>query len=76
MSRRIFHCSNSQADKAPSAAGAKIDDEDDDLQVSSDSESEDTQQSTKLSKIKGLSAAQQQRKCCSTGTQTRAWTRT
>ena len=47
MSRRISHCSNS--DQAPSAAGAKIDDEDDGpSKFSSDSETEDAQESMKL----------------------------
>ena len=52
MSRLIFHCSHT--DSAPSAAGAKIDDENDDAsKFSSNSVSEDAQQSTKLSEIMG-----------------------
>ena len=52
MSRRIFRCSHT--DTAPSAAGAKTDDEDDiPSTFSSDSASEDAQPSTKSSKIKG-----------------------
>ena len=48
MSRRIFRCSHT--DTAPSAAGAKTDDEDVVASIfSSDSASEDAQPSTKLS---------------------------
>ena len=57
MSRRIFHFSHT--DTAPSAAGAKTDDEDDiPSTFSSDSASEDAQPSTKSSKIKGQPAAE------------------
>ena len=60
MSRRIFHFSHT--DTAPSAAGAKTDDEDDVPSIfSSDSASEDAQPFTKSSKIKGQSAAPQPR---------------
>ena len=58
-SRRIFHCSHS--DSAPSAAGAKTDDDDCPSKFSRDSESEDAQKSTKPSRIKGQSAASQPR---------------
>ena len=60
MSRRIFCCSHT--DSAPSAAGAKNNDEDDVPSIfSTDSASEDAQPSMKSSKIKGQSAAPQQR---------------